>query len=103
ALAAASTVSGVVVGDVTSPMGAHLRVGEVVGPVTPHEGLEAGGHEHGVVGLGVVGGAADVGGEHHVGHAGQGVVDGQGLTLEVIEGGGRQVAVGQGGGEGVEV
>ena len=56
-----------------------------------------------MVGLGVVGGAADVRGEHHVGHADERVVGGDVLALEVVERGAAEVAGGEGGGEGVEV
>src|SRR4051812_17242264 len=82
-LAAARISSGVVLGDgfgagvasAGSAMGTDLRVGQVGGHVPAEEGGEALGHERGVVGLGVVGGAADVGGEQHVVHRGEWVVD----------------------------
>src|SRR5205085_2293112 len=92
-LAAASTASRVVVGEVlVSATLEDLRVGQVGGHLAAQQRGEPLGDEGGVVRLGVVGGPADVRGEEHVGHADQRVVEGQGLALEVIEGGGGEVA-----------
>ena len=56
------------------------------------EAAEVLGDDPGVVRLGVVGGAADVGSEHDVVHRRQGVVGGEELALEVVEAGGRHLA-----------
>src|SRR5687768_12129602 len=99
--AAASTASGVVVGE--SPMGQDLRVDQVVGRLALQQRGEAVGDQRGVVRLGVIGRAADVRGQQHVGHGHERVVRRQVLALEVVQGGGGEVAGLERGGDGVEV
>src|SRR4051794_34851472 len=88
--AAASTASGVVVGETivsasaTSPT-VHLRVGQVRRRLASGQGVQTLGHQEGVVRLHVVGGAAYVRGEDHVRHGHERVVGGERLAFEVVE------------------
>src|SRR5262245_47002178 len=100
ALAAPSTASFVVVG--CSPTLEHLRVLAVVGYLAGDESGETVGDDLRVVRLGVVGRSSDVRGQHDVRHRRQRMVDGERLTLEVVESGRRDVPGLEGGGQGVE-
>ena len=70
----------------------HLRVGEVDRALAPQDPRDVAGDHVGVVGLGVVGGAADVRREHDVGQPSERVVGGEELALEVVEPGAAEVA-----------
>ena len=66
-------------------------------PCPRHEAAEVLGDRPGVVGLGVVGGAADVRRQHDLGERGQRVIRRQVLALEVVESRRADLARGQGG------
>src|SRR5579875_1436091 len=69
----------------TEPSRQNLRIHDVDGPLPGKQPLHVGGHHGGLPGLGVVGAAPDVGGEHHVVHGAERVVGGQVLPLEVVQ------------------
>ena len=70
----------------------YLRVDAVSGALAAQDAVEVARHHRGLAGLGVVGGATDVRGEHDVRHRAQRMVSGQVLAPEVVEAGRRDLA-----------